>query len=765
MPEPHSRIPHNSEELLQVFKKRLVDLEKINQELEQHNFLQQKYIQALEQNSSDLEGQLKILQKSWPVRVARTLNLLKRSKLGIIPTFLKSFAKKQPEIYLDTPSPSQIIGVTLEVRGWLSLPRQSTSLEVQIWLNEVKLGTAIYPVTRWDVLQQYPWKTSPNCGFSATFSLDNLNLKNGPALLKVKIFSESDREILQHVTQPLTLNLPVPVQTQSDTDAAYQKLLAFIQPSYWDLRFQHALQKKWPYRPLISLVTLVKHCQIEETIESLLAQTYPEWEFCLLTTNDCQVSLEPYTAYDTRVQIKYVEESELTAEVLLETSSGLFTGFLESGATLSPDTLYECVKVLNHQPDIAMLYTDCDQVSEAGHYYNPFFKPDWSPHLAESWFYTGDFALYRTELLKNLLKPASGLNEAIAYDFVLRLTEQAYPVYHIRKVLYHGRVDTIQYSTYQIQRLLSEHATRIGAQATVEPGLVEGTYRLHRLLNKNPTVTIVIPTRDQVDILQRCINSIEQKTTYQAYSVVVVDNDSEQPETLKYFESLANHPRLKVISYPGPFNYSAINNYAVSGVASDVVVFLNNDTEVISPDWLQAMLEYIIDPGVGAVGAKLLYPDRRVQHAGVVVGLQGVADHIMKGISAEESGYFGFAKTIRNVSAVTAACLMTRTSLFRGVGGFDEANLPVAFNDVDYCLRLREQGLNVVWTPYAELYHYEAVSRGADIAPEKEARLTSEQNYMYSRWSDVILDDPYFNPNLSRDTLGYAPNLNFFRKP
>ncbi len=293
----------------------------------------------------------------------------------------------------------------------------------------------------------------------------------------------------------------------------------------------------------------------------------------------------------------------------------------------------------------------------------------------------------------------------------------------------------------------------------VTDGLWISTYRIKYRILGEPLVSIIVPTKDQVWLLARCIDSIRRRTDYKNYEILVVDNGSVEDSTHKYLRGLAQQPGIRVLDYPQPFNFSTINNFAAQHAQGEHLLFLNNDTEVISKEWLSALLEHSQRPEVGAVGARLLYADGRLQHGGVIIGLGGVAGHAHKLLPKEHNGYFVRAKVIQNFSAVTAACLMIRADLFADLGGFDGEHLPIAFGDVDLCLRIREQGLVVVWTPYAELYHHESASRGYEDSPEKQRRFGREIEYMKAKWGDTLMNDPYYSPNLTQDREDFSLRL------
>ena len=306
------------------------------------------------------------------------------------------------------------------------------------------------------------------------------------------------------------------------------------------------------------------------------------------------------------------------------------------------------------------------------------------------------------------------------------------------------------YTTDSGVAAIEDHLSRIGSNAVVEAGKYPNTYRvMWNLPATAPKVSIIIPTRDRLDVLSQCVDSVLRLTDYPDYEIIIVDNDSTEQSTLDYFEQLNMQENVRILSYEGEFNYSAINNFAVSQANGSVITLMNNDIEVIEKDWLREMAGHALRTEVGCVGAKLLYKNNMVQHAGVILGIGGVAGHAHKYFDAESAGYFSRLHLTQNMSAVTAACLTVEKSLYQQVGGLNESNLKVAFNDVDFCLRVRSLGLRNVWTPYALLYHHESVSRGHENTQEKQQRFKSEASYMQSQWGDLLESDPAYNRNLT----------------
>ncbi|RYE61650.1 MAG: glycosyltransferase, partial [Oxalobacteraceae bacterium] len=388
-----------------------------------------------------------------------------------------------------------------------------------------------------------------------------------------------------------------------------------------------------------------------------------------------------------------------------------------------------------------------------------YFKPDWNIDLFLSQNMFSHLGAYRVDLVREVGGFRLGLEGSQDYDLVLRCMERirSDQIHHIPKVLYHWRVhadstassnEAKPYAQIAGARALNEHFQRAGVKGHVET--LDHGYRAHYdLPDSPPLVSLVIPTRNAASLVRQCIESIVSLTTYRNYEIVIVDNGSDELEAIEYFRELAAKPGFKVIRDDGEFNYSALNNKAVAQCSGAIVGLVNNDIEVISPEWLSEMVSIALQPGVGAVGAKLWYPDGTLQHGGVILGVGGVASHAHKHLARGHKGYFGRADLIQSFSAVTAACLVISRANYEIVHGLDEINLKIAFNDVDFCLRLRELGLRNVWTPYAELFHHESATRGEDVDPEKKQRFASEVAYMKKRWGDLIERDPAYHPNLT----------------
>jgi glycosyltransferase involved in cell wall biosynthesis len=539
----------------------------------------------------------------------------------------------------------------------------------------------------------------------------------------------------------------------------------------------------WNTRPLISIIMPTHNSNLNflsAAINSVINQIYMDWELCIAddASTDLQVFelLEHYQKKDRRIKVVRREKNghiSAASNTALEIAQGEWIAFLDHDDLLAPGALFWVAQATNKSPNIQIIYSDEDKVDSSGKRFDPYFKPDWNRDLFYSQNYLCHLGVYRKQLIDLIDGLRLGFEGAQDYDLTLRCIERVDPknIHHISRLLYHWRshphstaqsIHAKEYALDAGKRALNEHFERLGIDGHVEVAV--GGYRAHyRLPEKLPLVSLVIPTRNSHNLVRRCIEKIIDKTTYQNYEIVLADNGSTDPDSLKYFSQLEKNGIIKIIKYPFEFNYSAINNFVVERVGGEIIGLINNDIEVITPEWLTEMVSHALQQDVGAVGAKLLFKDDTVQHAGVVVGIGGVAGHTMKGIGSNESGYFCRAQLVSSYSAVTAACLIVRKSVYLEVGGLNENELKVSFNDVDFCLKLAELGYRNVWTPYAQLYHHESVSRGGENTRLKMERFKGEIQYMKSRWSAYIHADPAYNPNLTVDcedhSISWSPRM------
>lgn len=555
-------------------------------------------------------------------------------------------------------------------------------------------------------------------------------------------------------------------------DPDYEAWLARHQPAQEDLERLRAACAALPpeRRPLISILMPVYNPRpewLKEALASVRAQLYPHWELCVVddasTAPHVRPLLEKAAAADKRIRPLFRKANGhicRASQDALDAARGEFVALLDHDDALAPEALARVVLYLAAAPDTDMLYSDEDKLEPSGRRTGPYFKPRWAPEMFMSNMYTCHLGVYRTRPVREVGGFRPGYEGAQDYDLVLRLTEKTDKIAHLPYILYHWRrvpgstalrYDQKGYADAAARRALTDAVARRGWDAEVEPGLIPSLFRVRRRLQGRPTTTIIIPFRDQADVLRRCVRSIREKTAVDLvqYRLLLLDNGSREKATAALLEELKKESDVSVLRDDEPFNFSRLNNRAAREADGEFLLFLNNDTEVISAEWLAALVEHGQRPEIGAVGAKLLYPDGRTQHAGVVLGIGEVAGHAHRWVPDDNPGYYGSAAMVREFSAVTGACLLTRRKLFLELGGLDEKNLAVAYNDVDYCLRLRERGLRIIYTPYAKLFHHESLTRGAANNPREAA-------YMAARWGRLMLNDPYYNPALSRTAEWFA---------
>ncbi len=542
--------------------------------------------------------------------------------------------------------------------------------------------------------------------------------------------------------------------------------------------------RELPHTPLISVIMPVYNPplpMLEAAIKSVQRQLYPHWELCIADDASTDKSVRPllrkYAESDPRIKVTLRERNGHIAAAsnsAIDLACGEFIAFLDNDDLLAESALYWVSQAITDHPNVALIYSDEDKINELGARYAPYFKPDWNPDLFLSQNMVSHLGAYRTELVRELGGFREGYEGSQDYDLALRCIErlEAHQIHHIPRVLYHWRShpgstakggSEKPYALTAGQRALDDHFVRLGVSARAEL-LPSDMYRVHYEISRPvPLVSLLIPTRNGLHLIKQCVQSIVEKTLYPNIEILIIDNGSDDPATLEYLKSLRTDPRIRVLRDDQPFNFSALNNSAVRSARGVFLGLVNNDIEVISPGWLGEMVSLAQQPGVGAVGARLLYPNGTLQHGGVICGILGVAGHAHRHLPVRELGYFGRATLIQSLSAVTAACLVIRKSTYEEVCGLDEANLKVAFNDVDFCLRIREAGYRNVWTPYAELIHHESATRGEENSPEKRQRFEGEVTYMQKHWGPRLLNDPAYNPNLTFEyedfSLAWPPRV------
>ena len=555
----------------------------------------------------------------------------------------------------------------------------------------------------------------------------------------------------------------------------YQRLSSkmkalFYRDPYSPARLQAQQKAVFP-RPLtVSILVPLYNTPetfLREMIESVQAQTYAQWQLCLADGSDPDCTrveevCRELAAGDIRICYRRLEKNlgiSGNSNASLDMATGEYIALLDHDDILHPAALYEVVSAIFRE-GADLVYTDEDlfrgnikQRVQVTH------KPDYAPDTLRSCNYICHFLCFQRALLDRVGRFRPECDGSQDYDLVLRLTEKARKIVHLPILLYHWRVhpgsvsDSIDAKPYAIaaaKRAIADHLQRLGLKGQVLNSEATGMYQLRYEIEGTPLVSILIPNCDHTEDLRKCLTSIFEKTTYPNYEIIIAENNSKTPEIFQYYEEIAaQHDNVRVVYWDSPFNYPAINNFAAGFAEGQHLLLLNNDIEVITPDWIQEMLMYSQRSDVGAVGAKLYYPNDTIQHGGVILGIGGVAGHVFTGSDRSFIGYLGKLVTVQNYSCVTAACMMLRRSVFQEVGGLDPA-FAVAFNDVDLCMRIRKAGYLIVWTPFAELYHYESKTRGLENTPEKEERFDREVELFRQRWSaELAAGDPYYNPNLT----------------
>ena len=567
------------------------------------------------------------------------------------------------------------------------------------------------------------------------------------------------------------------VKTASTREIPYQKWIIRHLPGNKELEKQR--REKFDYQPKISIVVpLYKTPEkyLLQLVESVKAQTYPNWELCL---SDGSGENSPLTSFlksleagDERIKVAYNEQVLQISENTnagIEIATGAYIAFADHDDELTPHALFECVKALNKDRKIRLIYSDEDKMSMDGHkFFQPHFKPDYNPDLLCTVNYICHLFVVQREILDQVGTFRKEFDGAQDYDFIFRCVEAVDPseIYHVTKILYHWRchedstAENPESKTYAFEagkRAIEEHYHRTGIRAEVYQGEFLGLYRTRFLRDYDPLISIIIPNKDHIEDLKRCMDSIDQKSSYKNYEYIIVENNSTDEKTFQYYKNLEEeNPKVHVVYWDKEFNYSAINNYGATFAKGEYILLLNNDTEIINETCLEELLGYCMRSDVGAVGARMYYEDDTIQHAGVVIGFGGIAGHCFVLQPRGTTGYCHRIICAQDYSAVTAACMLVKKSAFDEVGGLTE-ELAVAFNDIDFCMKLREAGYLIVYNPYAELYHYESKSRGLEDTPEKVARFNKEMQIFERRWPDILRNgDPYYNPNLTLKSQDFS---------
>ena len=552
----------------------------------------------------------------------------------------------------------------------------------------------------------------------------------------------------------------------------YHKWIYFNEPTKKELQEQRTY--KFKSNPKISIIVPMYNTPIKyfkELVECLINQTYQNWELCLADGSERKnKKIEDICNKDTRIKYKFLNSNKGISENsnrALELVTGEYIALLDHDDLLPEFSLFEIVKTINENSDVEFIYTDEDKCTTIKNRYDPHFKPDFAIDTLRSVNYICHFSIYKKELMNKLGGFRSEFDGAQDYDLILRMSEKTNKIVHISKILYHWRVhpkstaastagEAKPYAFEAGKRAIEEHLKRVGLKGKVEHGISLGIYRITYEVEGTPKISILIPNMDHIEELKVCINSILKLTTYKNFEIIIIENNSKEEKTFEYYKEIQSNSKIKVIFYPeNKFNYSKIINFGVKHATGEYVMQLNNDTELLTKNWLEELLGYAQRKDVGAVGVKLYYPDNTIQHVGAIIGIGGVGGHIFKYYPKDKRGYFARDSFVQNLSAVTAACIFSRKEIYEEVGYMDE-KFEVAFNDMDFCLKIREKGYLIVENPYVELIHYESKSRGLEDSPEKVKRFNKEIERFQDKWSEFLKKgDPFFNRNFRLDIEDY----------
>lgn len=538
--------------------------------------------------------------------------------------------------------------------------------------------------------------------------------------------------------------------------------------------------------PLISIIMPVynPHLQwLEEAIDSVRSQIYPHWELCV--ADDCSTAphvretLERYQAIDSRIKVVFRDRNGHISEAsnsALAIAEGDWVALMDQDDLLPEHALFWVADAINKNPDAGLVYSGEDKVDANGNRFAPYFKPAWNIDLFYSQNLISHLGCYRLDILRDINGFRTEYNGSQDYDLALRVIERLSDeqIVHIPRILYHWRVhekstassaDAKPYAMIAGERAITDHFHRVGIAAKCE--LIDHGYRVHYdLPAPTPLVSIIVVYRNEEAALKKCLDSVLKKTDYSRYEIIVIDNRPDEATATALQENFYGESRVSVISDGRPFNFSALNNAAVDAAKGEFICLLNLHTEVITSGWMKEMVSLAAQPGVGAVGARLWYPDDTLQHGGIVLGIDGVAGYIHRNLRKGQPGYFGRASLIQSISAVSTACLVVRKSIYREAGGLDEERVAAAFHDVDFCLKLLKAGYRNIWTPYAELYYHEVkADSGIQDISGKHNRFGREVSMLQDRWGEKLLNDPCYNPNLTLETgnfgLAWPPRIDF----
>lgn len=751
--------------------------------------VRQKYLARSANVSEEIYGIVKLPEQWKQAKELRILTEYQGKRVDSLKISTAKLAERQNsvEYYVET---EQNVDDTLVLTGWALAEGE---VEFELFDGKTKVPVEVRRNYRRDVLAVFPEaETEYTAGFKIIAPLP----KEAAVRLVMKCgehkaeYVTTRKSVLSEDKEPnmlvkalryfkrnglsATLDRAKVKLTKQDTQNAY---------FYWRKKYEIKPEEieaqrgeHFSYEPQFSIVIPLFNTRpkfLKEMVDSIRNQTYSNWELCLADGTGEKSPLIPilkdYAAKDSRIRYEILTENKGISEntnAAIRMAGGDFIVLADHDDIMPANALYECAKALNENKSIDVIYSDEDKVDMNGKkYFEPHFKSDFNIDLLCSMNYICHLFVVKKELMEQVGMLRSEFDGAQDHDFILRCCEKAKNIHHIPKILYHWRChidstaanpESKMYAFEAGKKAVEEHYKRIGVPAVVEHGQFYGMYRTKYQWKEQPLISILIPNKDHVEDLQKCMNSIEEKSTYKNYEFIIIENNSTEQETFDYYKEIEKKENVTVLYYKDEFNYSKINNFGVEHANGEYLLLLNNDTEIINPDCLSEMLGYCMREDVGIVGARLYYEDDTIQHAGVVLGFGGIAGHTFIGSSRYDNGYFSRIICAQDYSAVTAACMMTKKSLYREVGGLTE-EFRVAFNDIDYCMKVRETGKLVVYNPAAELYHYESKSRGLEDTPEKVERFNSEVARFIDRWNKQLqAGDPYYNPNLSLDKADFS---------
>lgn len=653
--------------------------------------------------------------------------------------------------------------------GWFLDGENRPARRVTILHNQQKTECVLHQ-HRSDIREVFPElpPSAESCGFQGRIELP-------VGLNKIEVLIEPvDGEAFVGFVRDL-LYIPGVDDSFAQQQALYRDWVErFDSPSADTLERYGKAAQQWSYRPLVSVVIPVYNpdlALLEEAVTSVREQVYDRWELLLVNDDspnaEVRPALDALAEEDARIRVIHRDRNggiSRATQTGVDEAAGEWVAFFDQDDLLRPQSLYFVVLELQRNPEAGLVYTDEDKVDGEGERFEPYFKPDWNPELLCSQNYISHLSVIRKDHLREAGPLDPEFDGAQDWDLILRVTERLGPeqIVHVHRILYHWRASEGstawhegEKDTFETSRgVLMGHLKRCGEAGEVDI-VDQKYYRIRRgLPERAPKVEILIPTRDRADDLRTCIRSIREKTDYPAFRITVLNNRSADPATFTYFNELEAEG-VQVLPYNEPFNFSAINNFGVERTDGPVLALLNNDLEVMEEDWLRSLVGEAIRPEIGVVGCKLLYGNRTIQHAGVVLGVGGVAGHAFKYLPEHYDGQMMRPNLTQNYSAVTAACCVVRREVFEAVGGLDAEHLAVAFNDIDFCLRVREAGYRNVYVP-TPLYHHESRSRGPENTREKQERFLREVDYMKERWGRLLEEDPSYNLNLTLDKEDFS---------